>query len=203
MAIIKNPIIVMNQSGGSSNISKMIDRSITEITAEDIGSATDIGQHAFYGCGSLRTITFPSNGQITQIRTNAFRDCTSLTGIVIPSGVESISNSAFYGCSSLTQIDIPDTVETIGQQAFRLCSAVKTLKIGSGVTSIGSQAFRNLASNVIITITATNPPTLGATDVFSNTGSGPIYVPAGSVNDYIADTNWSTYSSRIQAIPTT
>jgi len=34
-----------------------------------------------------------------------------------------------------------------------------------------------------------------------NTNNCPIYVPSASVNAYKTATNWSTYASRIQAIP--
>jgi hypothetical protein len=35
---------------------------------------------------------------------------------------------------------------------------------------------------------------------FGSTNNCPIYVPSGSVSNYKSATNWSSYSSRIQAI---
>ena len=52
-----------------------------------------------------------------------------------------------------------------------------------------------------VTLEATTPPTLGTT-VFNGTHADlVIYVPAGSVEAYKSATNWSTYASKIQAIP--
>ena len=51
------------------------------------------------------------------------------------------------------------------------------------------------------TILATTPPTMGDFNIFSNTNNCPIYVPTASVDTYKAASGWSTYESRIQAIP--
>ena len=59
-------------------------------------------------------------------------------------------------------------------------------------------AFGSCSGLTSITIEATTPPTIG-TNAFYRTNDCPIYVPSGSVNDYKAV--WSSYSSRIQAIP--
>ncbi|MBR6751096.1 MAG: leucine-rich repeat domain-containing protein, partial [Clostridia bacterium] len=61
---------------------------------------TSIGEWAFAGCTSLRSIEIPSS--VTSIGECAFRYCSSLTSIVIPSSVTSIDTYAFYECSSLT-----------------------------------------------------------------------------------------------------
>jgi hypothetical protein len=42
---------------------------------------------------------------------------------------------------------------------------------------------------------------LGNSNAFDNTNNCPIYVPSASVEAYKAATNWSSLSSRIQAIP--
>jgi hypothetical protein len=38
-------------------------------------------------------------------------------------------------------------------------------------------------------------------NAFYNTNNCPIYVPSASVNAYKSASGWSTYASRIQAIP--
>jgi len=97
--------------------------------------------------------------------------------VTIGNSVTTIKYSAFYGCSGLTSITIPNSVTTIGNYVFGSCS---------GLTSV--------------TIQATTPPTSG-NNVFDDTNNCPIYVPSASVEAYKAATNWSTYASRIQAIP--
>lgn len=143
-------------------------------------------------------ITIPDS--VTSIGGNAFGYCTGLTSIVIPDSVTSIGTYAFQSCSGLTNIDIPDSVTSISNQAFQNCSGMTSCTIGSGITSISEAAFKNCRSLTSITVNATTPPTLGTT-VFDNTNDCPIYVPSGSVDTYKAASGWSTYASRIQAIP--
>jgi hypothetical protein len=86
--------------------------------------------------------------------------------------------------------------------AFYGCSGLTSCTIGSGVTSIGSSAFLNCSGLTSITVKAVTPPTLGDTPrVFDLDNNCPIYVPSASVNAYKTASGWSSYSSRIQAIP--
>ena len=175
----------------------------TSLTSCTIGSGvTSIGGSAFRYCSNLTNCTIGDN--VTIISDYAFQNCTSLTSINIPSGVTTISNNTFNGCTSLTSITIPNSVTSIGVNAFYSCAGLTSCTIGSGVTWVGDRAFRYCSGLTSVTVNAQNPPTLGS-NVFSNTpiasGTGYIYVPSASVEAYKAATNWSTYASRIQAIP--
>ena len=136
-----------------------------------------LGDDAFYGLKNMTSCRLPNN--IDKIPSRCFYDCFSLTSITIPYSVTEISNDAFYSCSNLKNISIPSNVTSIGNRALRNCS---------GLTSI--------------TVEATTPPTLALYNVFDGTNNCPIYVPPQSVDAYKSATNWSTYASRIQAIPT-
>ena len=62
--------------------------------------------------------TSPTGEKVTSIGDSAFKGCTSLKSITIPEGVTSIGGSAFEGCTSLKSITIPDSVTHIGNYAF-------------------------------------------------------------------------------------
>lgn len=116
-------------------------------------------------------------GSVNNFHLYASRTLTEVTEKMLD-GITKIRNSAFSGCSSLTSIEIPKIVTSIGDQAFRKCSRLKSVKVR-----------------------ANTPPSLG-NNAFTDTPSSlKIYVPSGSVNAYKAAKNWSTYSSKIQAIP--
>lgn len=150
--------------------------SLTDLVAVEIGQCvTSIGNGTFYPCSSLTSVTIPNS--VTSIGNWAFGGCSGLTSIEIPSGVTSISNYAFLGCTGLTSINIPNSVTSIGDSAFRQCTSLTS-----------------------VTVNATTPPTLGSI-AFDDTNNCPIYVPEASVSAYQSATNWSSYASRIQAIP--
>ena len=190
------------------------------MTAATIGDCvTSIGSFAFSSCSGLTSITIPSG--VTSIGEGAFQNCNSLTSVTIPSGITSIDGYAFYSCDnlsdatilnntigshafndcfSLSSVTIGSGVTSIGNSAFKFCSGLTSVVIPSGVTSIGDYAFDNCSGLTSVTIEATTPPTLGYPLPFQNTNDCPIYVPAASVEDYKAATNWSDYANRIQAI---
>ena len=129
---------------------------------------------ATYSNGTTTTAECDASSAITQNEITL----TGLLSVEIGNCVTSIGAAAFYRCSGLTSIDIP-----------------------SGVTSIGNYAFQYCTSLTSVTVNPTTPPSLGYF-VFDNTNYCPIYVPSASVNAYKSASGWSTYASRIQAIPT-
>ena len=102
-------------------------------------SVTAIGDVAFYGCSSLKSVAIPDS--VATIGDSAFCECSSLKSIVIPDSVTAIGNRAFYECSSLQSITIPDSVTAIGDWAFDRCSSLKFVVIPKSVTKIGYSAF--------------------------------------------------------------
>ena len=118
-------------------------------------------------------------------------------------GVTTISNFAFYKCANLISVDIPSSVTSIGNVVFYDCTSLTSVTIPSSVTSIGQSAFYGCASLTSVTVEATTPPTLGSSAFSDTSGNLVIYVPSSSVGTYKAASGWSTYASRIQAIPST
>ena len=157
-----------------------------------------IGSHSFYRCSGLTSVTIPNS--VTSIGSTAFQNCSGLTSVTIGNGVTGIGNNAFQNCSSLTSVAIPNSVKNIGNNAFKDCSGLTSVTIGNGVASIGFSAFTNCSNLSSVTVEATTPPTLQNINAFTNTNDCPIYVPAESVDTYKAASQWSSLSSRIQAI---
>lgn len=182
---------------------------LTSITIPD--SVTSIGKIAFFGCSGLTSIVVDSANTVYDSRDNCNAIINTSTNeliagcknTVIPDSVTSISERAFSGCTGLTSITIPNSVTSIGIGAFINCTGLTSITIPNSVTSIGGEAFRFCSVLTSVTVEATTPPTLSNTNAFNNTNANLIiYVPAESVDAYKAATNWSSYSSKIQAIPT-
>lgn len=169
------------------------------LTSVSFGNGVQsIGERAFLACEMLQVAEIPDS--VTTIGTFCFSGCTRMSGLTIGDSVQTISSNAFTDCQRLSSVTIADSVQTIGASAFNNCSRLADVTIGSGVTSIGSSAFNGCDTHLSVTCLATTPPTLGNTVFGTTLNYLTIYVPAASLQDY--KTEWSTYSSKIIAIPT-
>jgi hypothetical protein len=177
---------------------------LTDVIIPD--SVTSMGQSAFQNCSGLTSISISSG--LTVINYATFWGCQNLKRVNsnvdglfnLPNGLTTIGTAAFGECYKLTGITIPDSVTSIEDDAFGYCIGLKNVTISFGITSIGEYAFADCSSLTGITINAPTPPSLGQY-AFDGTNNCPIYVPSGSVNTYKTTSGWSTYASRIQAIP--
>ena len=210
------PKVLDIQTGGTSKLLQVIDRSVTTITADDLAGATSIGiyafayctnlteitipegtvigKYAFYNCSSLTSITIPEG--TAEIDKYTFFGCRNLSSITIPEGVTSIGNNAFYTCDGLTSVSLPSTLTSIGEYAFFYCSSLTSITIPEGVTSIGQSAFNSCIGLTTMRVEAITPPTLWNTGAIS-TATTQIQVPMASVEAYKTATNWSYFADII------
>ena len=100
----------------------------------------EIGDHGFYNCTQLISVTIPNTVSI--LNDYAFCVCNNMTSATIPNSVTSIGMWAFSSCSGLTSVTIPNSVTSINGGAFNSCTGLTSLTIPNSVTSIGSEAFR-------------------------------------------------------------
>lgn len=95
----------------------------SDIVSIDLGTTvTNIGNNAFYGCRSLKSVSIPAS-------------CTK------------IGDMAFAGCSSLEKVEYAGALSSIGFCSFANCGELQEFKYtGSGssaLTNIGECAFWN------------------------------------------------------------
>jgi hypothetical protein len=173
-ALSKVTAVVNVPTSTASKLPQVIDRTVTELTAEDLAGATKIGDHAFQNCDSLTSVMIPNGA--TSIGKSAFRDCDSLMSVIIGSGVTSIGEYAFYSCISLTSVTIPDNVESLSKYALRM------------------GLFSNKAT---ITFLRTTPPSISS-DTFDASALEKIIVPKGCGDAYKSATNWAKFADYIE-----
>ena len=158
----------MNITDGKLSILDLSDAKIVEGGSDywegSYTSNDNLGDHAFYGCNGLTSLTIPSS--VTSIGDYAFYECCGLTSLTIPSSVTSIGREAFYCCCGLTSLSIPSSVTSIGYRAFFRCTGLTSLTIPSSITSIGVYAFSNCSGLTSLSIPS-SVTSIGA-NAFSN-----------------------------------
>lgn len=102
-------------------------------------SITSLGENAFEGCSSLKSISGIDN--ITEIGLSCFKGCSALTSITLPIQLKTIGPEAFSGCSTLSQIEIPENVTSIGNAAFSGCKSLKSIALPNSLTNLATGLF--------------------------------------------------------------
>ncbi len=105
----------------------------------DLGSATELGQGAFYMVTTLKSVT-AFNEKLTKIAPMAFYFNQSLTSIDL-SKIKYIGTGAFRSASALTSVNL-SSAEQIGSLAFANSTALENVTLKNGVL-IGDGAFMN------------------------------------------------------------
>ena len=128
---------------------------------------TIIGESAFKGCKSLKSVTIPTS--VMSIGHGAFEDCNILEityGGTLAQwcqmdndwnllyDAESIKLSDGTDLKSLTTLKIPSGVTKIGRYAFYNCTILASVTIPGSVTSIGDYAFLMCMRLASVTIPA-------------------------------------------------
>lgn len=207
----KDPNAGKEQGGGSSKLASLVERSVCELTEDDMKGAAYIGAYAFERCLALTKVTIPDNitkiennafsycetlesvsfsNSITSIGMYAFNNCPKLKSAILPNNLPSIAQSVFMQCSELESVTIPDSVQTIGQSSFYGCN-LKSVIIPKDVIIIGRSAFYNCTRLKSVTVRASTPPVID-TNVFNYVPDDCIFtVPVGSGEAYRTATNWS------------
>ena len=178
-------------------------------------SIKGIGRSAFYNCTSLKSIDFPTSLKtidglsffgckaLTSVEipeglellgASAFEECTSLTSVVLRKGFTELNAKTFKSCKALKQVVVPDGVTKLANFVFQYCTQLESVVLPATLESIGLNAFFTCSKLNKVTCNAPIPPTLMG-NVFNKTPNGKaLFVPAGSIEQYKATTNWGAPS---------
>lgn len=184
-------------------------KNVTTVTFDQSGSldVESIGDYAFEGCSSLKTIIIPK--YVSEMGSKVFQDCTNLESIRISASVSKIGSRMFAGCPNLKSIVVEEEnekydsrencnaiVETAtntlvcGTENSTIPSTItaigngafaetglKNIVIPEGVTSIELQAFENCQDLESVTL----PQSLKKLGyhVFANSGLTSLVIPEG------------------------
>jgi hypothetical protein len=123
---INNNTVTITQYTGSSD-------TVALPTTIDGRNVVAVGDNAFYGNHSLKSVTIPSG--YTSIGQNAFYECYLLSVVSIADSVATIGTGAFQFCASLTTLTLPNSLKTF------TCSSIsptilQTINIPASVTTI-------------------------------------------------------------------
>ena len=167
---------VQSISGGEDSLAQFANGTLTEYTSDKV---TEMINYAFARNPNLVKVNLPN---WTKGGAYAFQSCTGLKEVVCPK-LQIGQEALFFDCASLERVEF-GAMAYIGSNLFKNCTALTTVIIGN----------------------EDQLPTLGSTNVFTNTpiatseNTGFVYVPSNLVDRYKAASNWSTYASKIKSI---
>eukprot|EP00985_Skeletonema_marinoi_P019908 scaffold11593_cov129-Skeletonema_marinoi.AAC.2 len=96
-----------------------------------------VGERAFFGCKSLRSIDLRS---VVEIGEDAFYECVSLTDVQFGNKLETIGKYAFIECTSLEHLNLTSII-TVKTWAFRSCKALTSIEFSERLETIELNAF--------------------------------------------------------------
>ena len=191
--------ICMNYYGKTNiNIPETVeDESNTYVVAS-------IGDSAFYGCETLKSIIISNS--VTSIGTRAFMCCHWLQDVTLSNSLNAISEEMFKDCYHLNNIIIPNSVTTIGNRAFEDVGITwydeyyesprytfTSIEIPNSVNTIGDYAFQGSS---LESITLPNSITQINDGTFSYTLLSSIDIP----NSVTSIGEEAFYNSRLESI---
>ena len=153
----------------------------------------EIGDRAFSSCDSLKFVEFPKS--VNKIERGAFSFCLSLDSIHLSRGITEIGEGAFERCN-ISSVEIPLTMKRVSKRTFQLCENLQYVTIEKNVQGIGDYAFYGCGNIIEITIKTEISPNMTAETFSGNVkNKAKVYVPKGSLNEYMSDNQWRKFSN--------
>ena len=148
-----------------------------------------IKSETFKNCKNVTTVTFNQSGSldVESIGDYAFEGCSSLKTIIIPKYVSEMGSKVFQDCTNLESIRISASVSKIGSRMFAGCPNLKSIVVEEGNEKYDSRencnAIVETATNTLVcgTENSTIPSTITAigNGAFAETGLKNIVIPEG------------------------
>lgn len=151
----------------------------------------------FFDYPQIKEITIPSGK--TKVGTYFGQSSYSLRKIIFPEGITEIDDYFLSrGYNLIKSIELPEGVTKIGSYFGQYNDTLESVTIPVSVTDIGGSMFYSGGYSLKqIIMKGSTPPTLSG-EIYSRFTHYKIYVPAGSLADYTAATNWIALASRME-----
>ena len=210
MAIIKNPLTIVQTGGGGNKLPDVLNKTVTTLTAEDLIGTTQISNYAFQNCVDLVSVEFPNTLQtigqnsfygcenlenisgipetVTSIKSSAFQECSKLSGdLILSDNITNLETYAFNNCRNISSIYIGKNISIIQVGTFQNCRGCTSLTISpdTQLTTIGNYAFRFLGMDTESTIDLILPSTLTTINAyaFENSILKSVTIPNGTIGN--------------------
>ena len=166
----------------------LVDRSITEVTAEMLEGVTKIGKYAFYA-STLRTCELPNT--ISYIDEAAFMNCLQLQIVQLNEGITAINDEAFRDCRSITSIIFPSSLTYTYAFAFAGCSHIEKVIFKGNTVAFNRSQFSSCNAIAFYDMRYfTSVPTLSSTLGLGHATGCKLIVPDALYDTWKAATNW-------------
>jgi hypothetical protein len=148
--------VTIGRDVGSLGRGSFFQSRLTSIAFEEGSVLTQIGDLAFSGCSSLKSICIPAG--VESLGKRCFSECTWLTDITFApfSRLSQIGSRAFQNLPFLKSICIPEHVQNIPKFCFAFCGSLTELRFEprSKVATIHARALRKCRSLIAMDVPA-------------------------------------------------
>ncbi len=119
----------------------------TSLDSVNVGSASKIGDRAFYNCSALTSLDFKN---VTSLGSYSFSK-SGLTSINFTSDLTSLGNNCFEGCTSLVSAKFSNKSFSLSKSAFKNCTSLKSvIFLGNIDNGYGDKPFEGCTSLVLV-----------------------------------------------------
>ena len=154
---------------------------VSVIMPENLTDYSPFGARCFTNCSALKSFEYLGQGSATSSTPAIFNGCIALETVYMPKFNFSNSLQTFINCSKLKRVEIK--ASGLGANFFNNCAVLETLILNRNNTTVATlSSIYNFSATPI------------------ESGTGYIYVPKATIEQYKVATNWSTFASQFRAI---